>query len=309
MEATIVDQIRLNAHNPPVMRGLIVAELARLSRLSSAELANEQKRACEFCGCTLEPKWLAVPEALSPRCGVWVWPTCRCPGWREDDIRRRAEAERTSAQVASARYAAQVERAGLIGLLAKCTFDSFKSRTDWLDSTKVLYRVREYANAVLRGDNSKPWLILHGNFGTGKSHLAAAVIRECIDGGMNDCFFRDWVRYVQRIKATWNHPVRRDLDDDYGSESEEEILRELARGRIVVIDDLDKQPATEWSRATLYGALNQRYNGNLPTVLTFNHDLADRVVLDYIGGAILDRIMQHAFDIVEFNGSSYRTQA
>lgn len=247
---------------------------------------------------------MPVPSDLSKRCGMWLWPTrCGCQAEADAIAQEKELASKAAESVRRREREAMLQRAGLTGLLANCTFDSYQNRKDFLDSSKVLFKAKAYADAVIRGGSERPWLILYGDYGTGKSHLAAAILHATIDAGKTDVFFRDWTRYLQRIRATWNGNEA----DEYGTASEEAIIRELCRGQVVVIDDLDKNPPTEWAVGVLYSVLNQRYNLSLPTVLTFNHDIFDDVIVKYVGGAILDRMAQHA-NVVKFKGPSYRTR-
>jgi len=149
------------------------------------------------------------------------------------------------------------------------------------------------------------WLILHGGYGTGKSHLAAAVIREAMEADVPQAYFRVWTEYLKRLQASW---------DDNAREHTSDIERELASGRLVVIDDIDKRRPTAWTREVLFTALNRRYNARLPTVLTFNYgpDDVDRnapgrlALEEYLGRATLDRLLEVSI-MVEFAGPSYRS--
>lgn len=162
------------------------------------------------------------------------------------------------------------------------------------------------------------WLILYGQYGNGKSHLAAAVIREALahgwttpsTGSGRGCYFRVWTEYLKRLQASW-----KPRPDDLEAEAEADIVAELQDGRLVVIDDLDKKDPTVWTRGVLYGVLNYRYNAELPTILTFNFgpDDADprapgRLALEeYLGRASLDRLIGAACDVIEFGGPSFRS--
>jgi DNA replication protein DnaC len=147
----------------------------------------------------------------------------------------------------------------------------------------------------------------------GKSHLAAAAIHEALNAGWTNCYFRVWPEYLRRLQVSWNRP--KDDNGEWIGESEADITEEFQKGRLIVIDDLDKRQPTDWSRSVLYTALNHRYNAQLPTILTFNFgpDHVDpkapgRMALEnYLGGAIFDRLLQSVFDVIEFNGPSYRS--
>lgn len=290
----------------------IRAELVRLSRLSPLELSQERNANCPHCGTLLLPRKETFTVFGKQRV-QWVWPSrCGCEGEARALLEAERDAERSAQERVQTEYAATLWRAGLSErTLAGYTFDTYDDRPDWPDAAGVRARALRYANAVIGSEGmviGKPWLVMYGDYGLGKSHLAGAIIRRAIDYGLRDCYFRVWPRYLARIQATWN---RRNGDDDYGAESEAEIVDELTRGRLVAIDDLDKREfskpdAGAWTRSILFDVVNTRYNTASPTVLTFNRRLDDRALLDYIGAAVLDRIVQQAYDVIEFRGPSYR---
>lgn len=239
-----------------------------------------------------------------------VWPERHgCEQEREADARRAVAAEAAEHEARRVARLRAIERAGLVGWLGAATFETYRPRTDWGRAVECLGDVRGYAYALLNGALTRPWLILYGSFGTGKSHLAAALVRHALEAGWRDCYFRVWTDYLRRLQASWR---RRDDED---AESEADIVAELQHGRLVVIDDLDKRRPTDWTREVLFSVINHRYNAGLPTVLTFNYGPEDadpqapgRMALEeYLGGAVLDRLIQSAFAVVDFDGPSYRS--
>jgi DNA replication protein DnaC len=281
------------------------AESLRVSRLSKEQLISEFGRKCPHCGQMLEP-YQTEQQTVRGLRKVWHWPSKHgCP---EEMIALQAHEQRkfiTARQQAEIDRRKLIARAGLADLLETYTFDHYTDREEWPAASGVRARVKAYAYSIEAGTlHGKPWLVLHGEYGTGKSHLAAAVIHYMVDLGWRECYFRVWTRYINRLQATMDR--KRQADDEFGHETQADILAELTRGAVVAIDDIDKQPASEWTRSKLFDVLNTRYNKIIPTVLTFNTSLADRKIEDYIGRAVLDRIMQHAYDIIEFNGPSYR---
>jgi DNA replication protein DnaC len=281
----------------------------RLHQEPEAVLA-ERSWTCPDCGQLVEARVEEFPKPTNPdvMSRVLVVPErCGCPqetarlaelAKEKDEYRRRVE------------WQAALERAGLLGWLAEATFDAYQYRDDWAQAGECRQQVREYAAALLDGGTGQSWLILHGGYGTGKSHLAAALARTLLEHGWRHVYFRVWPEYLDRIKASWERSKRGEP-----GETEEQIASELQRGRLVVIDDLDKQPPTEWAKKTLYTVLNHRYNLKLPTVLTFNYGPQDadpkavgRLALaEYLGEAVLDRVIEAAFNVVEFDGPSYRS--
>jgi DNA replication protein DnaC len=220
-------------------------------------------------------------------------------------------------------YCKRLQDAGLIGWLAEATFATFSARDDWTEAETVWRRVLCYAKTVESGNCEKPFLILCGQVGNGKSHLAASVVHHFLDKGHRPAYFRVWPDYLKRIQATFR---KSRSDDVYGSgvaastteearETEEDIVSELQTGKVVVIDDLDKRRPTDWVREILFPVLNHRYNAGLPTILTLNYGPGDvdpvapgRLALEaYLGRAGLDRVIGAAFDVIEFTGPSFRS--
>ena len=281
------------------------AESQRVSSLSKEQLMIEFGRVCLHCGRPLEPYQTEHQTVNGPKT-MWHWPARHgCPEEMVAMQNAEQEAFVTTQQQAEMERRKAIERSGLAGLVESYTFERYRDRDDWPDSASVRARVKSYAYAIDGSTlNGRPWLVLHGEYGTGKSHLAAAVVRFFVEAGWRECYFRVWTRYINRLQATMDR--RRQSDDEFGHETQADILAELTRGAVVAIDDIDKQPASEWTRSKLFDVINTRYNALSPTILTFNTALADRKIQDYVGQAVLDRIMQHAYDIVEFNGPSYR---
>lgn len=282
-------------------------ELDRLGLLSPEAAAQDLNKKCQHCGVYLIP--IEIDNPLRPGQKKRIWPETHgcsqearaCHLQAQHDALRLVERKK-------AEYEARLQKAGLIGWLGQATFDTFIPRPDWTEAKEVRQRVLAYVEAVMSLQAEKSFLVMHGQFGNGKSHLAAAIIRTFIDAGWRNCYFRNWSEYLQRITATFNHK-------DEEAESEADIIAELQEGSIVVIDDLDKRKPSEWVRSVLYPVLNHRYNAGLPTILTFNYGPADvdpvapgRMALEaYLGRAVIDRIIGATFDVIEFSGPSYRS--
>jgi DNA replication protein DnaC len=227
-----------------------------------------------------------------------------CPEERAALALDAAQQQHAAAQQAESDRRQQLRRAGLTGQISAFTFAHFLPRADWPEAMNICQRVFDYVQAVISGSTDRPWLLLYGNFGTGKTHLAAAAVHYALDAGWSDACFRVWTSYVYRLQATIDR--RRQVEDEFGHETIADIMSELKRGRFVVIDDIDKQPPSDWTQANLYDVLNTRYNAARPTVLTFNLAPDDPRTQDRLGGAAFDRMMHLAYDIVEFAGPSFR---
>jgi DNA replication protein DnaC len=143
------------------------------------------------------------------------------------------------------------------------TFDSFNSsgRGNGQDGNKTLEVAFNTAKNYAHHLNG--WLLLMGSYGTGKTHLAAAIANEVVSLGIETLFLTvpdllDWLR------------------NSYGSSETtyEERFEEIRNIRFLVLDDLGTQNTTPWAREKLYQIINHRYTHRLPTVLTTNLSLS-----------------------------------
>ena len=121
---------------------------------------------------------------------------------------------------------------------------------------------------------SSDWCaFLAGEYGTGKTHLAIAALREWYAAHGNGYFwkvpaFLQWVR-------------RQVYDEHYQLE---DVIDPYCHGQaLVVFDDLGTENPTDWASEQLYLVLDSRYDLRLPTVLTTNRNL------DLIDGRLLSR--------------------
>ena len=108
------------------------------------------------------------------------------------------------------------------------------------------------------------WILLMGEYGCGKTHLAAAIANSAIENGIETLFLTapdllDWLRSSYGNTAT---PYTERFDE----------IRNIA---LLILDDLGTQNATSWAKEKLFQILNYRYVNQLPTVLTTNLTLMD----------------------------------
>ena len=286
-------------------------ERERHSKLSSEELAEELDYRCAYCGELRIPIQRESKPVWESKARVhWYFADKHgCP--QETLALRWQEAEQKTLEWRLAQLKRQriLETTGLVGKLEFTTFRNFLPRVEWPEAIQVKQRVMAYCETMIREDFSRPWLILYGNFGTGKTHLAASIVHKAIEAGWEKVYFRIWPEYLRRIETTFSPSYK----FKENAESRADISQELSNGRLIVIDDLDKRRPRQFTRDELYEPLNHRYLRSLPTILTFNLDptlqehQARVAIEEYIGLAILDRISEVAFDLIDFDGPSYRS--
>lgn len=136
-------------------------------------------------------------------------------------------------------------------------------------------------------------LLLFGNAGCGKSHLAAAIVNELLTDGKLGVF-ANVPDLLEKIRDTFN-----------GNGSKQEIMSTLQRADLLVLDDAGAEKWSDWVEQTLYSVINGRYNNKKPIIITTNCSLQQLEA--QIGFRAFDRIIETCL-LVECKASSYRRE-
>ncbi len=149
-----------------------------------------------------------------------------------------------------------------LALYREMTFDTFKigggmKRNEQRALQTALEAALTYAAdpyALSEGG----WLLIRGHYGTGKTHLAAAIANERMRLGERALFVvvPDLLDYLRASFAP--HSTR----------SYDQRFEEVRRAPFLVLDDLGTESATPWAQEKLYQLFNYRYVAKLPTVIT-----------------------------------------
>ncbi len=107
------------------------------------------------------------------------------------------------------------------------------------------------------------WLLLEGLYGTGKTHLAAAVGNAFIDQG-------------EAVLFITTPDLLDHLRSSYGPTSEikyDDLFDRVRNAPLLILDDLGVENPSPWAQEKLFQIINYRYVTMLPTVITTNTDL------------------------------------
>jgi DNA replication protein DnaC len=136
-------------------------------------------------------------------------------------------------------------------------------------------------------------LALYGSYGTGKTHLLAA-IGNAVTAARRTCRFASVVSLFDALQE------RIQLGQDY-----HELVRKAVEAPLLVLDDLDKLKPSEFREETLYKLLNGRCNAGLPLAISSNN--APNDLERWVGSAGRSRLMRGLIP-VPMNGPDYRLE-
>lgn len=125
-------------------------------------------------------------------------------------------------------------------------------------------------------------LYLWGGTGTGKTYLAAAILREYVKGARRTAYFRTVADLIRDIRATF--------DRDGGGDTEAELLDRYAGYGLLVFDDLGAENSTDFSTSTVLNLIDRRGNGGKATVITSNMTLSE--ISDRLDPRIASRLSE-----------------
>jgi DNA replication protein DnaC len=138
-------------------------------------------------------------------------------------------------------------------------------RTEKLSPADQKSLERAFEAARVFAEAPRGWLVLNGPYGSGKTHLAAAIANYRASQG-HPVMFVVVPDLLDHLRATFNPSSSVRYDRRF---------EEVRAAGLLVLDDLGTQATTPWVREKLYQLFNHRYNAGLPTVITTADPLDD----------------------------------
>jgi DNA replication protein DnaC len=185
-----------------------------------------------------------------------------------------------------------MDRAAIPPRFAHCTFDTF--RVESHDQQAAFAVCRQYAADFRQMHTQGACLVLRGNIGTGKNHLACAIARQVSEQGYS-CLMLTVAEIIQRIRATWDRQTE---------ETQAEITSRFGDVDLLILDEVGRQYGSESEKIILFQVIDARYRAMRPTIVLSN--LAPEEIADYLGAAAYDRLRENGGKLVHFDWASYR---
>jgi DNA replication protein DnaC len=271
---------RRRADTPGLLRRITEKELLKMDRLSDDSLQETREASCPEHGAYQSRRFMRNAWSKCPACSAAHSERMR----QENEARARIEAEQ--------RHRARLGWARIPARFIGRTFDNFHAATD--EQRHALTVAREFAEDFAENARRGRGLIFSGLPGTGKSHLAAAILQQHLE---RDVCYLTCLDMIREIRETW----RRDSE-----RGELEVLRHLGGMDLLVLDEIGVQYGTDAEQTLIFEVLDRRYRDVKPSILLTNQDKAG--FKQFIGERTFDRLAEtHRW--VPFDWPSYRPQA
>ncbi|GAB4437255.1 MAG: hypothetical protein Kow0031_19050 [Anaerolineae bacterium] len=152
-----------------------------------------------------------------------------------------------------------------MNLMDRFTFDAFVPDGIGLTEDRRKNLRFAYQTALEFARHPQGWLVLLGGYGCGKTHLAAAIANHQIESGQ-PALFVVVPDLLDHLRSTYSPSSNTTYDQRF---------EDIRTASLLILDDLGSHSATPWAQEKLFQLFNYRYNAQLPTVVTSNHELEE----------------------------------
>ena len=221
---------------------------------------------CEYCKNKLYRKTIDWNLYGTKRVMKLDYERCNCKDaqkyWNEYDMKKLQMLEEEKKLRMMQEFANKVDKIIKNSKMSKRNlnykFENFEVNSN---NKKVYQSLKNYSEKLVN-EVERKGLILVGNNGVGKTHLACSIANELIKNGI-PIIYGTLINLLAELKNTY---------DNDNNISEMEIIKLYEKVDLLVIDDLGKEKPSEWGLEKLFTIINSRYENNLPVIITTNYD-------------------------------------
>lgn len=205
----------------------------------------------------------------------------------EEKARKQEEAKNRQARIKETRMPLEYQTKG---------FSTFIQETD---SQKAAFKLaRRFVKGWEKAKAGGYGLLFLGGCGTGKTHLACAIMLELME--------RYLFVYPRYYKVNEIFSAVRSTYQTGVITNEEEMLKFFSSIQLLVIDEVGIQKGSEAEKRILFSILDNRVTSNKPTILMSN--LGPKALAELLGDRLYDRVRSKCVPML-FAGPSMRKPA
>lgn len=224
--------------------------------LENTKCNNYQKNfhnKCKFCGKELKPIGLDyLYTNISPDSIEYERCTCKesIEYWKEIDLKIQEQKKKEHYRESINQFYSQNY---ISKRLKDYNFKNFKVT----DSNKNEVEIAKDYTKKCTENKQENGLIITGDCGVGKTHLAASISNELIK--------KDKLVLMGRLSSLLDM-IKETFKDN--SKSENELIELFSNTDMVVIDDLGTEKISQWALDKLYTIIENRNENKLPIIIT-----------------------------------------
>lgn len=216
-----------------------------------------------------------------------------CPDCEERRIAAELQAKANEKAERAARVlASMIDEALIPPRFVGRSFDNFIAESP--SQLKALEVSKRYAELFDENAKRGAGLIFSGLPGTGKSHLAAAVMQTIMP--KHQALYMTCMGMIRAIRGTW----RRESET-----SESEMLSRFGSVPLLVLDEVGVQYGTDGEQTIIFEVMDRRYRDMQPTILLTNQNA--KGFTEFVGERVYDRLREVS-TWVTFDWPSHRPQ-
>ena len=221
------------------------------------EVIHKKLKKCEYCGRELNPIGLDYLYVnISPDNIEYERCTCKKAQeyWKEKD--------KQEYEIAKRKYFREVinkiYKQNYIGMkFQNLNFENFNSNSE---NELAIAIAKDYVNKNITSANTNG-LIIMGESGVGKTHLAASIANKLIEN--------DKIVLMGRL-TTLLDMIKETFKDN--TKSENELIELYSNVDMIIVDDLGTEKISNWALEKLYTIIENRNENRLPIIITTRFD-------------------------------------
>ena len=228
-----------------------------LGNIKYNEVIHKKLKKCEYCGRELTPIGLNYLYAnFSPDNIEYERCTCKEAQeyWRKKDEQDYEVAKRKHFRD----VINNIYKQNYIGKkFQNLNFENFNSNSE---NELAIAIAKDYVNKNITSVNTNG-LIIMGESGVGKTHLAASIANRLIEN--------DKIVLMGRL-TTLLDMIKETFKDN--TKSENELIELYSNVDLIIIDDLGTEKISNWALEKLYTIIENRNENRLPIIITTRFD-------------------------------------